>query len=687
MTEPIDRSPLDRLAQRLRAKGALLERIVENSRLLEEDVFLLEGRFNVRFCVDFYDLRSYLAIGSVEEGSAVVGEDEYARMLLFNRLPQPAVLLPVYYLEFRDHIARFFGTKRESVEERQHWIGGLVATIKRAVEALDLAMVALDSGREMELTEADDRARQIVAIVKRTIGKMEAARRAAGLLQRFDALVEQGKIQGIKSAVPERISVEKGRTFRTARAFLDERRLRSKANETDALALATIWRLNQYHQDKKQRFYLVSGSSLMRECVLELNDKVLQEEERIDLRDLEYWKLWFSIAGNEPVPSLRKVRDFRAQVWSDLDALVRRNRRLQSEFAQAARRGQGRDILKLSGEVAQYIESLDTCIGKLFAPMLRIGSSLFLLEDILRPLRDSEGAIASALDHIRALQEEFDRVGWSVAGLRGLLRGLRNELERLLWVLDGEVVIQQANRMRQENQFFGGWTLWKAHWRSQYKELLDRVVARDPSGIRDVFQELSRLTSVDGPAFERYIVAARAHLEEGSVAAAEAELRDVPEGHQDDPEYLLTRALIHERKGDLAAAERLFEDLVYRFDEPIIRLHLGWILRWKWIRERDLNALGQALVQAELAHERTDIKALRLKVETTILLFDVLADFPERERQDERLKQGLEEVDELLTLAERHGRLEDWIGPLKALRRRLRRQGRGGPVGSEAPAG
>jgi tetratricopeptide (TPR) repeat protein len=671
------RLPIDQLLRRLRQKGGQLERLFTNSQLLAEDIFSRSQGVKIVFCVDFYDLRVYLAGGSIEKTEDSRTAEDNARVLFFNRLQEPPVLLPPYYLEFGNHLARLFPSKRRLIDEKNNWVASLLAPLRRIIDELNGLVSALEIRQrvdsETEISDIKALAAGAVAVVNSVVAKMHEdheQREAAGLLHRFDALLQNGRLVGIKEFVTKPVTISKsGKVYSHCKSFLDEHRPRlSVANDTDASALATIVKLNELRDDEAPLFYFVSGSPRMRELVADLNEKILPDG-GVELRDIQYWALWFSLAEGAIAPELDRIREFRAQVNDDLESLVRRNRQLQRDVTQSVRQIESAVIDRHLASVSDYLDSLAGCFASVFSPVIRGNASLLVLEDMLQPLRSADEMLGEALRHIHLLVEELGSPAPDLEAVKIKLRALLVQLERIVWILEGDNISSRLPSKR-DSEFLVNWSLQEREWDVLARELLAKADSRDPDSIREVFQALPQLK---GP-FERYVVAARAYLDQGELKLAENELRAVDRIYHDDPEFLLTEALLSEKMGKFDEAQRLMETLLLkRYDVPMVRIHLAALLRRKGRLSGDRALLDQALVHAEQSYRKTGAWPLQLRIESTVTLFNILADFDNRADRS-RMVEALAEVDGLLQRTDREFSPQELRGMLKTLKRRLRRQ-------------
>ncbi len=121
----------------LRTEQLRLKRIREGLSALEQDVrFISTGQLRFNFCIDFHDLRQYLALQPPRLANEISSgrlAEEYISVLIFHELPHSLVLLPTYYDEYTHTIRSLVFDRRGLKDERELWLTKLRKTFTEEI--------------------------------------------------------------------------------------------------------------------------------------------------------------------------------------------------------------------------------------------------------------------------------------------------------------------------------------------------------------------------------------------------------------------------------------------------------------------------------------------------------------------------------------------------------------------------
>ena len=441
----------EKLDEWLAERDTQLRALLENLDLLEADLFRIEKQgVQISYCIDFTDLYKYLSLSGEEITPGLVDPHEagieYGRMLMFNRMLTPLVLLPPYYREFRDFVARKFWSKREADYQKEAWIGDLVQELNEVRNSTsDLAsFLGAEADTDLQLDNLDQvtvgrLADQVIGGLRNALDRMETLKLAGGFLSRFSSLVDRQRLVGIRDVIEGgvRTEVPRGPVFFAARKRFGElkpSKSKRTSNLRDAKAIALIVSLNHRFASARRIFVLVSSARAMQVVIQYVND--LKQGEiggPIELRTLDFWWLWFGVAGGGAQvsnPTYEEVLAFKDRLRSELEEWARANDRFR-----LALRGAGVPDARLQEEVEKYLRDSASFLEEVRKPLFGIDWKLAVLDNVLTPLKNASAAVGSAVERIKSLLDRLGRVD-SAEDLKQVVVEVLRTLEELIGHLE-----------------------------------------------------------------------------------------------------------------------------------------------------------------------------------------------------------------------------------------------------------
>ena len=307
----------------------------KNMEVIEEDAKLLDAESNAASygCIDFYNLYRYLqtdpiqVLGSPADPAAY---DDFMNLLIFNELRPRPVLLPPYYEELRSHFSRVSFSEKTPGPHREY--------SQRLFSKIDLEALprlrAVDQHSNIR-NEDWEEVQETLRDLQEFLIRESPGVNYGTLLGRFGSLVAHQRVLSLPQLLgkKEAIKFPKDTVYTAMFKHFSKRRARGgQANHIDASAISMIAQLNQRSQQTGVHFYLISGSDLMREALESLN-RLWPEAPHIQLRDLEYWKIRFTVHSwtkdpDEPFGS--KLEKFKADTGPLMQELQYRWREIQA---------------------------------------------------------------------------------------------------------------------------------------------------------------------------------------------------------------------------------------------------------------------------------------------------------------------------------------------------------------------
>jgi hypothetical protein len=612
----LNRERLDRLGYRLR-------RLTKNLGLLERDATAFNGAWDsVRYCLDFADLHRYLHLH--ETSSERIDQErqsaeDYVNVLLFRRLGKPFILLPGYYREFSRSLKRLLGDRSGGSERSK--VSAISEAIRADHEGLFAYLETVGVGEsQIDSTRVFDLAKQLMKTLGAGLKQMKSVSRGLAISARFDYLVKSGCILGLPDVLPQgrSLHIAGSDLYLFSRDRFNEMRpdAATETNEVDAACLAAIGELNRTRWPQPTRFHLVSLASVVATVAAELNEEVLANTgERIEVRDREFWSLWFATARREGrhVPSLAAVD----RLVQAVEPIVRE---LESQHRHLAHRLNGPEVVpaSISDSVRVLTNRLDAALLALTRPLLDTEWSLAMVEDAVIGDSQSEPAvklIEKAQRLLMALAERPDQLASILRELRGVLDQLQHLFARLEAASEAAVAVTHR-----ADSHFNGWVLNSRDLSDQSVKLLELLERNGGEAVKAVLEELAEHTLGEGAIEERHLIMARVYLIEGRLSEAAADLEPLlSKKVSRTPNVLLTQAMLLDSQGAFAGAQAALEEIGDGSDNA--RLHLMFALV-NWHRagaEGDTTYRAKALGHARMAHDLARHEPARIQLEALLV--------------------------------------------------------------------
>lgn len=628
----------DDLARALKGETRRVQRLQTSIAMLERDIeTVANGIEHRRYCVDFYDLRKYLSVGAIARPSSVgrdkrrIGEEKVTA-LLFNFLPSPPVLLPPHYREFVAFTQGLLGEFGGIAGRRQNLLANLRKTWQREMDGERGLLSLLE---RLSRTPSTGLPGELAARVERILVELERTTEqvagAVAIVARFDFLHRTGRLigwgdltRGLPSVAPSEDEV----FYKTLNLLgVDENR-KDTSNIEDARALALIRLYNNAKLQQGKELFFVTGVSAMRNVVDVLNDTILPRfNERIELRDLGYWSLWFnalsrSSAGDGRVPEIMIVKEFCQSLLGPL----REVERLSLEALQASRRKGG---LGNRDKVEAALHRIDNVFNEIYEPIL---DGRLLLAEIYRGFEPiyEEKALSETLGKIRALLEGLKSPETAnLVELGGALRSASRTLDEWITNVAGKVddVLTRLGSQAEEFRLAFGWLPEPIS--SPYDEWLaelDSETVTHASAERILLSLASVSASEREGGFAWGLVQVRTLLVLGRITDAIATLTAMKGINRARPSVRLAEAAVKVDNGQLAAAEEILVDLESNYREPRIEIALARLRLMRYEETREITLLDAARLLGELVSARRDAlsdelrnAALEIRVQSELL--------------------------------------------------------------------
>lgn len=600
----------------LRKESNRLERLRVGLDALDRDVRTLrKSRLTIWFCVDFHNLRQYLAsrpLSGLSGGDQRLVSEEYVSALLFHALPKPLVLLPSYYDEFLSHVKTLASGGAKLSGERDLWLRSLRTRLHAELTGGNGLLAQLESqsstSEDLAVT-IEELKERVLRIVFDLDAKMNKARQAVVFLERFDHLFRSGKLVGLREVLqePERHRLKDDKVYWRARHFFDDLRpSRELANENDARALSLLYQINRIVVEKRQICMLVSSADAMPDCVATLNDQLIPEGERIELRDLEYWLLWFNLVheadGDDRIPSLEQIDEITKNLSGVLGDLQAHCDKLLDSFLSLKRSERGRASGELVDDLKSYLERLNNLLVEISRPILGGKWLSAELEREFVPVA-GEKEFFDAMKRLLELVKQLESPGFDV-------RALRKELEDVLRGLESVLVAAEADAWKRFERMLGldgafvSGLKWDIEGMGEPYATLLRVLEKGGRETADVVaKRCLELRAEGGRGYEGHVIASKAYVIQGRLEEAIAELESIGREDQARPSVQLVKVVILKEKNELEAAEDILKDLEKSYRDPIIALNFASLFALRFQRTGDVGYLGRAITFAEAVAE------------------------------------------------------------------------------------
>lgn len=594
----------------LRQESGRLERLRVGLDALDRDVrTLLSGRLHIWFCIDFHNLRQYLAsrsLASLSTDDQRLVSEEYVCALLFHAQPKPLVLLPSYYDEFLSHVRNLASGGTRLAGERDLWLRSLRQRLSNELMGKNglLAQIETQAANPNDLAvTVEELKSKVLKVLVDVDAKMNRARKAVIFLERFDHLFRAGKLVGLREVVedPEKQGLKDDKVYWRARHFFDNLRStedKAKANENDARALSLVYQLNKSLTERGQVCVLISSAESMSACVATLNDELSPAGERIELRDLEYWLLWFNLVhesrSGDRVPSLNQIGNISRSLSGILGDLQEQCDRLLIGFK---RSGQGQANDELLEDLKSYLQRLNDLLVEISRPILGGRWLSAELEREFVPVA-GENEFLEAMNRLRELLEKLESPGFDVGVLRRELEEVLRGLEAILVAAEADAW-KRFDRMLSLNVPFVAGLRWEIEEIEEpYASLLRLLEKGGRETAVVVAKRCIELRAEGKRGYEGHVVAAKAYLMQGMLEEAKGEVDLVEKGDQARPGVQLVKAVIQKEMNELDAAEAALKSLQGSYRDPLISLNLSSLFMKRFEQTGEIGCLESAIAYA-----------------------------------------------------------------------------------------
>jgi hypothetical protein len=666
-----------RKIQRLQLSMVKLERDVEAMR---------PGRGRIHFCIDFFDLREYLSLNisfgghGDRVGTRRVGEDRVTA-LLFNFLPSSPFLLPPHYKEFVSFVKSLLADFGGIAGKRQELLENLRRSWRREMEGSGGLLARLEEmsryGKdESAILEVSGRIERILLELDRMVKRVAGA---VTILERFDFLHRTKRLRGWadligKNAFPP--IKEDSIFYKTLELLSSDVNRRESANHEDARALGLIRLFNEARRPDGEELFLVTGVDAMRRTVEILNETVLTRvNERIELRDLEYWTLWFnalsqSEESRERIPDLKVVRDFR----NSLSEPLREALQAGAEALGVIRRSRSKnEMLRHYDQVEGALATINRFFEKIYEPIL---DGRVLLAELYRGFEPvyEERALSESVNKIRDLLESMKSPAADFSELGRELLHASRDLDALAGKIS-EHIGNAVVRIGAQAEEFRLALYWDPEPMAEpyrtYSERLDSGMASSEE-LEAVIREMDAMGGEGlGPNFSRCLVQIRALLALGRIEDAFSALEDVNRVDRMRPAVRLLEAVLRIERRELMVAERILSELEGSYRDPGIKLALARVRLLLFGETGEVTYLDAARLIIELVLVRGDIgefvrvSALEIRAQSELLR-------PARLRRHSVLFEFEKELVDILARKEIGGESQKIVDLLASIREGLK---------------
>lgn len=651
--------------------GQSLQEISDSLNVIKGDLYLqTSAGVSILYCVDYYDVYRYLS--AVTDSYTEESEEEIlnasVRLLLFEHLEPAPVLLPWYYWEFRRHLSRLFSSASEARQRGEIWatrlkdrLSSALVEIREIVKNIEEVIGSDDPNREVE---------DLTAELARRVGKagrlMQKGLKGADLVHRFSTLVERGRLLPLREALSlqDELRVTKSDVYWSALQYLkDHRHGRHEANETDALSLQCISYVNREQPDEGRNMLMyVSSAETMADVVEHLNGKILtNRDERLQIRSLSYWKVWFALALRSGVSDRFSPNDSLEYIRTEFEPKLRelRRRYLRLDSLLTIAMGRRRDFPHAPATARAFVRHVQEFMDGFTEPLLRSQWHLGVVGDILGSAAESnEDALGKLVERLEDLQLLLASKKFPITSLVSEISELLEELQRIIDNVQERLRGVEDIASDVDAGFLDDVWVRGLRLRSPFGEALE---ALDLGG-QSRSQETRKLVEEhcegeSGFELECLILRASLALVEGDTKKAEDLLSGLSSDWAGEPEVLFRHALVARAAGDLDRAEVILRQLCSGYMDARAIIELADVLRERGECEEDglrCNELADAVL-ADLVREGMPespyIRAYFFVVQSRILRARSKGDTATRIAQEvlADLKSKLEEVLGLVT--------------------------------------
>ena len=607
------RLPIDEMKDRVSGASIRVERLHAGLGLVERDMDVsAPGMENTYFCVDYHNLHGYLfsplAIMKASTELSLATADLLVCFMLFDYLRARLVLLPNYYTEFRSTIEKGLVDVAAPREQSRLLLTRMRGQLDLALRDRKGLLTVLAQPMEDNPAGLEEARLRVEGTLVRL---SDAFRSTADVIvagERFDALVRTGRLIGLRrlEEVIGEVRFKEDTAYYAALNWFEKRRpSAAEANMHDAAALSYVHRLNSRSKAEGPWFYLFSSAETMRAAVRDLNEGPLAAfGETIELRDLEYWLLWFNCteySQGEWTPSSSRLQVLEQRIRPLLEHLKGQFRRLLVALGSLRRAGLERPPEDLEADVGVHLSRLDSIVGELVAP-ISDGRRLFAelssgFSPVVEEFSGIMGRLRNALERLEGHRENWNEISTQ-------LEALSTSMQRV--ILRSEAVSRQMLEevSTLEGAFSTGFQLEREEPRQPFRELLEVIERDGRSAVGPVLERLGRLAAEELCEYDGLIVTSRVNILQGLGEEAWRSLMRIKEVDRVRPMYLLAMTLLHEIREESQEAEEVMARLLERYNEPFIWMAAAnlWFERWR--RTQDEECRARAKIWLSILGER-----------------------------------------------------------------------------------
>lgn len=615
-----------------------LSRINEITQMLvaiRQDVSKMGDRSeSLVFCIDFSWLYRYVALDTVlSERDAITPPtyDQFVLGLSFHKGPGPLVLLPDYFEEFESHLRRLAGRPGTVSTPEDFRLGLLDQLRHRVTGALShLSELLNGSLSEQQPTAAslDVVRNALLDLAKEGRMIFRSATQLVVWIQRFDQLLEAGRIAGIRSISDLKIADEpllpREDVFARALSFLDAwRDDKSEGNRHDARALAMVAAANGRLSGKEVELVLVSDAF----SLIKAAEHVSKNEDitgvRLRVRTSYYWMWWFGALARSPagatIPSLGALDELAEQLGGLFNKIGARGKRMAEQIdgdsvptdvvSEALREA---DVDLIARQVEDAVEQ--TC-RPLLGDSWLAGEVHSMFDSVFR---DSD--IGPRVERLLEVLERCEIKGDEVDGLRTQLEAVMLAIEQFIAAFRSRVSQKDLRASDIQREFVEAETAFELEALPlDIRPIVADLELRGAEAIDDVIKKSNELRQQGIPLEIWAVLRMRALMVGGRFSEARRVFDDGGLVLQDQPNAALIGVELYIEAGDLEKAGGLLRHLRDRFhDEPLVLLHESWLLE---VEGRTEEA-SKALVGAWRGSEGR-ARAVRIRVAEGLVRFGI----------------------------------------------------------------
>jgi hypothetical protein len=605
------------------------------SRLTEDVDYVLSEKGEFIVCVDNADLYRYLTLrdfGLSYSGASGAHRlvSERVSVMLMCAYPKPIVLLPDYYKEFRKQLVnlREESSGFHAEDEARRLSARLRALVMGDGARLGLVDLAerLKIARKMEdLSAARSAAEDVLELLDDISSVVSLIPELERVNRRFDELMSHDRlVPPAEYDLPVLSWQQPSRYANRLRKLFDRSRPgMTISNGIDSRALAQVLAWDQDASSPKRRIVLTSSSPSMLGVAQSLAREVVGlDEDRVPVRSMRYWKVWWSIVGG----SGSRVKPERGRLDQLTKKLQPRLRDLEEQLQQACESlsegdsVSGRANLESQAEAsAMAVRSLDSVVDRVLLPMLsesaRVWEGTMATRVGLKKLSIDVTTIVQLREDLhtivtRAYADKTLRalVSSAVSVIDGLVSSLHAYARTLEGKIDSDLRVVWADKLLG----YPGAETEKV--RSHYRALVHDLEQKDAQLRQDwanAFLQQDRESSkslgagllAEWNVAEFGLLRARARLVLGDWESARSELESIEATASNESEYGMLLALLRIDAGDYRSAWGILERVIQVRDDVYVRVLRAKVLAGLAREESSSSAVVTALRELLLAED------------------------------------------------------------------------------------